>query len=127
MSRLRLEGQRLQLHPAGCGAEKVISSLKPEPPDYLAASDGDWTYYVLDTGDLEGSFAPIGEVSEFTYERVWLRPVALSSIERDDRPEGWWDEPAGTRTADGKFAPVWVWEECPEQPGAIAYYGARYA
>lgn len=103
-----------------------MSATAIKTPDFLSANnDSDWTYYVPDRGDLDESFMPIGYPDEFEYERLWMAPCRLSDIPPEERNDS---DPAVTRDALGRFEPVIFWEECREgAPGAVAFFGARYA
>lgn len=102
-------------------------SAPPPPPPFLNAwDDGDWSYYVRDDGGSpEETVRAVDDPAELLWERRWLRPVAVSSLDPDERPEGC--DTALTRDRKGRFQSVFAWEECGETiPSAVAYYGVRY-
>lgn len=98
----------------------------PAPPEYLAAwPDGEWSSYVLDHGNPDEDLRVVDDPEALLYERLWLRPPRLSSMHPEERPEGC--EDALARAKDGRFSPIYVWEECGWMAtGAVAYYGVRY-
>lgn len=105
-------------------AERQALSAAVPVPDYLVAFDyGEWLYYVRDTGDLNDSFSPIGEPSEFVYERLWMHPIRMSALDESERDGG---EETVERGPDGRWRPRYAWMTCAEStPGAVAFYGAR--
>lgn len=95
--------------------------MTPPTPNLLHAFDGsEWAYYVA--GHDPDEVAQVDEPDDLEWEPLWMRPVAASHLDEFD-----YDGPAVTRAADGRFASVVVWIECPEGgPGAEPWMGVRY-
>lgn len=94
------------------------------PPDYMTAddSDSDWGWYVA--GHDPDELWVFDDPAVLDHECLWMRPERISSLDEDDRGDGW---DSVTRDARGRFQPAYCWSECSKtHPAARPFMGARY-
>lgn len=92
-------------------------------PSYLLADDPDpWAYYI--PGHDPAELWAIDDPEELEYERLWMKPERVSSVDLEERGDGW---ESLTRDRQGRFQPAYCWTECREtHPHARPFMGARY-
>lgn len=97
-----------------------------DPPAYMDAFDtSEWMTYVRVRSTPEQDVWAVDDPVVLEWAEVWMRPIPLSSVDPEERPEGFTD--ALGRGTDGRFKPVFMWEECRQSSsGAVAYLGVRY-